>query len=132
MLDSEASVARFLADRLSEEHDVAALTDAREALHHLRSRAHYDVILCDMHLEGMSGLEFLSELTGISCDAADRVVFTAEEPTARRASAELRSRGRPCLERPVDVRQVRRLVRERLWKERLFDAPKGPKEATPS
>lgn len=82
-------------------HRVADAPDARRGI----ERAHrtpFDLVLADLHLPDMSGLELLERLEA-QLDPVPALVLI---------SGELRSSWpRPCLEKPFDFERVRELLR---------------------
>lgn len=110
VVDAQAPLGRAIARSLRSEHDVTAMTDAREALEHVVGGARYDVILCDMNMPGMRGPEFLRELRRRAPDHARRVVFLTGSTTTTGhdvGDAEVR-----ILHKPFDLDALRKLVRE--------------------
>ncbi|HMA96621.1 MAG TPA: ATP-binding protein, partial [Polyangiaceae bacterium] len=74
VLDDDVMVARSIARTLGTQHQVTVCTRGAEALTMLADRS-YDVVFCDVMMPEMSGLEFLSRLSTIRPELAERVVF---------------------------------------------------------
>lgn len=74
VLDDDVMVARSIARTLGTQHQVTVCTRGAEALSMLSERS-YDVIFCDVMMPEMGGLEFLSRLSAIRPELAERVVF---------------------------------------------------------
>jgi CheY-like chemotaxis protein len=101
---------------LAREHDVAAVTSAREALGLIAEGRRYDVILCDLMMPGMSGMDLHAELSALAPDQAERMVFMtggAFTPAARAFLDRLANRS---IDKPFAPASLRSLVRERLEK----------------
>ncbi len=92
----------------------AEVTDGIEALAHLRrSEEPVDVVLCDLEMEGMDGIEFLAELAIACPDAAivlvsgmHRSVMAAVEEMAK--NTRLRVLG--AIEKPLDRQRLLTLL----------------------
>jgi CheY-like chemotaxis protein/anti-sigma regulatory factor (Ser/Thr protein kinase) len=75
IVDDEPMLAETLRFLLEMDHDVEVLLDAREALTRLRDGASHDVILCDLMMPEMTGIQFHEELSRIAPEQARRVIF---------------------------------------------------------
>jgi PAS domain S-box-containing protein len=109
--DDDAMVASALARLLSREHDVVAVNTAREALTRISAGEQFDIVLCDLMMPEMTGMEFHSELSRVAPAQVDRVVFItggAFTPTAR---AFLDSVSNMQVEKPFDGHNLRAIVR---------------------
>jgi DNA-binding response OmpR family regulator len=78
VVDDEEMLRRLIARRLElHDHEVTVAESASEAFLCLAQET-FDVILCDVHLQGMDGPIFLNRLSGL--DAA-RVVLMTGDPS---------------------------------------------------
>ncbi len=76
------------------EHDVTLTTNAVDALMRIRNGETFDVILCDLMMPEMTGVDFYVELQKLAQDQAMRVVFLtggAFTPQARGFSSGCRT-----------------------------------------
>ncbi|MEO8178213.1 MAG: ATP-binding protein [Deltaproteobacteria bacterium] len=110
VLDDEPAIGSVLR-RILCDHDVTLLTTAQEALQLLASGNHFDVILSDLMMPGMSGMEFHAELTRTFPQLVERVVFISGGAFSPNATAFLEQAQIQCIEKPFDARSVLRLVR---------------------
>lgn len=111
VIDDEAALGRVL-PRLLAPHDVTVVGRALEGLERLQGDARFDVILCDVMMPEMNGMEFHRELARQRPDVIDRVVFMSGgvfSPAARAFFAQLPNRR---LEKPLDIPALRRLIDE--------------------
>ena len=99
-------VARSLARVLSGEHDVEVLTSSREALRRAEAGERWDLILCDLMMPGLSGMELSRRLVALAPELGPRLVFLTGGAYTAEARAFLDS-GLPCLEKPVDPVELR-------------------------
>ena len=83
IIDDEPLVLAVLQRMLSGVHDVVTVERAAFALELLERGPPFDVIICDLLMPEMSGMEFYLELARRSADLASRVIFSGG------ASAEL-------------------------------------------
>src|SRR4030095_9132786 len=67
IIDDEPSVLSVLNSLLSSTHDCKTATSAVEAIEYLKQET-YDLVLSDIMMPGMSGLELLAEITKLSRD----------------------------------------------------------------
>jgi PAS domain S-box-containing protein len=74
VVDDDAMLGRALA-RMLKEHDVTVLTDARDARDRLARDPSFDLILCDLMMPEMTGMELHAELARTAPELASRMVF---------------------------------------------------------
>ena len=96
--------------RVLRDHDVSVVTEARSGLELLASGKRFDVILSDLMMPEMSGMEFYDELTRRFPAAADRVVFISGGTFTPSAKAFLDRVPNPRLEKPFDPRRLREII----------------------
>ena len=83
VIDDEAGMGRIFERLLRERGEVTATTDGAEALELLEKET-FDLILCDLNMPAMSGIEFYQGLEQLGGDTARLVfvtggAFTAED-----------------------------------------------------
>jgi CheY-like chemotaxis protein len=90
------------------------MTSAREALSRLSEGASrpFDLILCDLMMSEMSGIELHGELVRRSPELARRVVFMTGGAFTPRARAFLQAVPNRCVEKPLDLETIDDLIRE--------------------
>ncbi|QRK12511.1 PAS domain-containing protein [Archangium violaceum] len=110
VVDDEPYVTRALQRSLSPEHEVATVTGARAALKLLDQGNRFDLILCDVMMPGMTGMDLYAELNRAAPDQAQRVVFMTGGAFTPRALSFLQEVPNPKLSKPLDLRQLRALV----------------------
>jgi CheY-like chemotaxis protein len=110
LVDDDAHVLTALSRQLGRDHFVTGFTEAQLALEAVRQGGTFDVMLCDLMMPSMNGMEFFGKLETLSPALATRVVFVtggAFTPEAGRFVAERRH-----LDKPVEMSKLRSLVRE--------------------
>jgi PAS domain S-box-containing protein len=112
VIDDEESLAQAIRRFLGVEHNVTAVYRARDALDLLELGTRYDVILCDLMMPQITGMELHAEVLRIDPAQASRIVFLtggAFAPSARDFLTAVTNRR---IEKPFDLKEVRRLVNE--------------------
>jgi len=110
-VDDEPMIGTAIARSLRQEHDVTALTSAREALTQLIRGERYDLILCDLMMPEMSGMDLFEEITRVAPAQSERVVFLtggAFTPMARDFLGRVKNHH---MEKPFTPKELREFVR---------------------
>ncbi len=108
VVDDEAMVGKSLA-RLLSAHEVTVLTSAAEALKRATAGERWDVVLCDLMMPEMSGMELEERLSAVAPDLVARIVYMTGGAFTDR-SREFLAAGRPHLEKPVEPAVLRARV----------------------
>ena len=99
IVDDEESIRLTLQEFLQKDgHDVSAVEDAEKAIQHL-TRADFDVVVSDIILPRMTGIDLLTAIHNISPHS--QVVMMTGKPTVDTASAALRAGAFDYLYKPV-------------------------------
>ena len=109
VIEDEPALRRVL-PRLLAPHRVTVVDRGQDGLERLHEGDRFDVILCDVMMPEMNGMQFHQELARVRPDLADRVVFMSGgvfSPTVR-AFFDSIPNGR--VEKPLDIPALRRLV----------------------
>lgn len=109
VVDDERLVGEAIARSLAEENDVEVVTDANQALPRIVA-GRYDVVLCDLMMPIMTGMDLYAEVVRRAPKLAGRLVFMTGGAFTARARAFLESVANPCLEKPLDTSKLRSLV----------------------
>ncbi|MHB8876755.1 MAG: response regulator, partial [Myxococcaceae bacterium] len=97
-------------------HEVTSVLDGREALELLRRGERFDVILCDLMMPELSGMDLHEELAATLPDQAKAMVFLTGGPFTPRARQFLDQVTNPRLYKPYGAEALRALVRDCLDK----------------
>jgi signal transduction histidine kinase len=111
LIDDEKSYANSLGTLLAAEHDVTIVHQAGPALSRLYAGEAFDVILCDLMMAGISGMDLHAALVDVQPSMVPRIVFLTGGATTDRAKAFLQRPDIRYLEKPVDVDTLQRLIR---------------------
>jgi CheY-like chemotaxis protein len=112
VIDDESLVARSLA-RLLAAHEVTVLTSAVEALSRAVAGERWDVVLCDLMMPEMDGVELERRLAVEAPDLVPRIVYLTGGAFTDR-SRDFLAGGRTHLEKPVAPAVLRAKVAERV------------------
>jgi CheY-like chemotaxis protein len=111
VIDDELALASSVRRMLSSEHEVLAITSARDAIERIASGERFDVILCDLMMPEVTGMDLHAELSRLAPDQAEQVIFMTGGAFTSRARTFLDQVGNPRIEKPFDVHSIRALVR---------------------
>jgi CheY-like chemotaxis protein len=110
VIDDDVRVGAALERALSSVAHVEATADARGVLSRLASGERWDVIVCDLLMPETSGMDLYREALRIAPDAAACIIFMTAGAFTPRARAFLEGLRNPCLEKPLDIGQLRSLI----------------------
>ena len=111
VVDDEPDLCEVLREILAEFHDVTTTNDARKALDLIAAGERFDMILCDMAMPEMTGLDFRTRLATSNPEQADRLVLMSGGSTSRSEDVASALPNR-FLEKPFETDTVRMLMRE--------------------
>ena len=112
IIDDEPLIGTTLKVLLGEEHDVVVATNGKQAQQLLAEDADFDVILCDLMMPGVSGMDLHAWLVQRSPVAARRMVFMTGGAFTERARKWISEVPNPRLEKPFDPPELVRLMRD--------------------
>jgi signal transduction histidine kinase len=111
-VDDEPQVLRSIQRALGA-HEVVVADSGREALARLATDATFDVILCDLMMGDMSGMDLHREIGRRSEDLAGRIVFMTGGVFTDGARDFLARVANVCIEKPFDLVALRAMVTAR-------------------
>jgi CheY-like chemotaxis protein len=114
VVDDERLVAESFRRILSDEFTVTAITQPEQALAWISSGESFDVILCDVMMPVMNGVELRNRIEGLSPDQAARIVFVTGGIVMPEVRALLERVPNAWLEKPIDIEGLRELIRRRV------------------
>lgn len=88
--------------RMLSDHDVICISSAEEAFAKIEQGERYDVILSDLMMPGMSGMDLHEAIAKIAPDQVARMVFMTGGAFTPEASAFFDAVKTPTLEKPFD------------------------------
>jgi CheY-like chemotaxis protein len=112
IVDDEVSFAHALRRVLHRTHDVEVLGDGALALAAIMAGQRFDVILSDVSMPKMTGVELLEQLVTHAPDQARHFVFLTGGVFPERTEQRIRALGTRQLEKPVDLGELRSTISE--------------------
>jgi len=106
VVDDDALVARAVARSIGGGHAVEVATEAREVLARVAAGERWDLVLCDLMMPDLSGMELHARVLGLDPAQADRLVFMTGGAYTARAREFLDSVPNARLEKPIDRRAL--------------------------
>lgn len=102
VVDDDRDMARYIQSLLRREgHAVDLAAEGGEALRRL-DRRHYDLIVSDMHMAGIDGIELFQRLEREHPDAVARLIFVTGDVANRELEQFFVLAGRPVVPKPFD------------------------------
>jgi DNA-binding response OmpR family regulator len=119
IVDDEPQIAEVVRLILQSDHDASTAAGAAQAFELLTADPAgpaFDVILCDLHMPGMSGMDLYEKLLATRPEVAERIVFmTGGTYTSRSRDFVARVKN-TCIDKPVDAAELCALVARRVRK----------------
>ncbi|WP_309895940.1 two-component regulator propeller domain-containing protein [Archangium sp.] len=114
IIDDEPLVVATLVRTLAREHDVLSFTSARQALERLRAGEPCELILCDLMMPELTGMELHATLARENPALAERMLFLTGGAFTEATRAFLASTRQPCVQKPFEPEALRARVNELL------------------
>jgi signal transduction histidine kinase len=100
VIDDDPMIGAVLKRVLDDAHDVESTTQPQEAIARLRAGERFDLILCDMMMPEMTGIEVHAEVSETLPDQATRMMFLTGGATSARARAFVAQHAGRIVEKP--------------------------------
>jgi PAS domain S-box-containing protein len=113
VVDDEPMIGATLA-RILSAHEVTSLHSAREALTRIEAGERFDLVLCDLMMPEMSGMDLHAALAKAAPEMASRMVFLTGGIFTAAARAFVERTSVPVLEKPFDPASLREMVAKRV------------------
>jgi signal transduction histidine kinase len=114
VVDDEPMIATSVQRTLSAQHEVVAVGSASEALTRIGAGERFDVIICDLMMPQMTGMDLHAELSRVVREQADRMIFLTGGAFTTRARAFLDETPNQRVEKPFDTVHLRALINDRI------------------
>jgi CheY-like chemotaxis protein len=110
IVDDDRTACSAMTRVLSDEYDVESATSARRGLSLLEQRR-FDVILCDLIMPEMRGVDFYEALGKIDPGLRSRVVFMSGGAFSKADRLLLERAGNHCIDKPFDIAELQSVLR---------------------
>jgi PAS domain S-box-containing protein len=110
LIDDEPAFRGSIAHLLGLTHDVTAAASAREALDRILGGERFDLLLCDLMMPEMTGIDLYEELHRAAPEQAARMVFLSGGAFTARAQAFLKRVPNAHLEKPFTMEDLHALI----------------------
>ncbi len=114
VVDDEELVVRSVKRILSKEHDVVGTVSAAEALALCAGGEKFDLILCDLMMPDMTGMDLHHELLRVAPEQAEKMIFVTGGAFTEKARRFLSETPREHLEKPFYSANLRAIVQRYL------------------
>lgn len=112
VVDDEAIFTQALRRLLQRSYDVEVANDGEQALAIIRAGKRFDVIVSDVSMPAMNGIELYEAVTILDEEQARHFVFLTGGAFGGHAQSHLQKLGMRQLEKPVDVTALRHTIDE--------------------
>ena len=114
IIDDEPLILGALRRAFAGDYRITCISDARQALSRLASGERYDVVLCDLMMPEMSGMDVYAELARVAPDQVERMIFLTGGAFTTRAREFLEQVPNARIEKPIDFQNLRALMKNLL------------------
>ena len=101
IVDDQPTLAKAIRRMLSD-HDVTVVESAREALAKIEAGERYDVILCDVMMPELSGMDLHARLGSLAPEQVAKIVFMTGGAFTKQAADFFDRVANPTIEKPFD------------------------------
>jgi PAS domain S-box-containing protein len=109
IVDDEPAITQHLVEILGDDHDAVAVNAAADALARIEAGERFDVILCDLMMPHMTGMELHAALERVVPEQAARLVAMTAGAFSPQARAFLAT-GRRSVDKPFDFVQLEAVI----------------------
>jgi signal transduction histidine kinase/CheY-like chemotaxis protein len=106
VVDDEPEIRRALRRLLGRSHTVSGCASGVEALELIRDGERFDVILCDLLMPAMTGMELLETLAAEFPDQASRMVFVTGAATSESAQGFVKEQAHRVIRKPFTPKAI--------------------------
>ena len=113
-VDDEPLFLKLLQRILSASHDLTATGSAADALSRVTAGERFDLVICDLMMPGMNGIDLFEAVHRLDPEQAGRFLFLTGGATTQRGAEFLEARPGRYLAKPFTYNELRRLVAAQL------------------
>jgi signal transduction histidine kinase len=115
VVDDDAKVLAMLDRILSHRHDVTLTSDGTEALALITAGRRFDLVLCDLMMPTMNGMELFERVETIAPEQASGFVFLCGGAVTQRAAEFLDAHAGQRFDKPFQLHELETMIAERLF-----------------
>ena len=115
VVDDEADICRMVERALRNiAETVHTCTDPTEALARIQAGDRFDLIICDVMMPRLTGIDLLRAIAGIDPAQADRLAFLTASTLPEEHESQFRGLSNTVLRKPISIAALRDFVRQRV------------------
>jgi len=114
IIDDDIEVAMSMERALRDQHDVTIAVDGRQALGKVGAGEMYDVILCDLMMPNVGGIDVYEALSVTHPELAKRIAFMTGGALSERSQEFIERTGRKLLSKPFTLEAARAVIADYL------------------
>jgi CheY-like chemotaxis protein len=114
VVDDEPMLCKVIRRVLGQDHEVIVATSAEGALQLINDGQRFDIILSDLMMPEMTGMDLHTELLRLAPDQADKMIFMTGGTFTEAAKSFLESVPNQTMEKPFRNAALRQLVQSRM------------------
>jgi signal transduction histidine kinase len=114
VVDDELVVGSTVRRLLASDHEVATMNSAQQVIEHLSQGARYDIILCDLMMPEVTGMDLYAAVCKLAPEQAKRMIFMTGGAFTHKAREFLSEVENPRVEKPFEPTGLKDLVNTRL------------------
>ena len=115
VIDDEPIITTTIRRTLEPDHQVTCVRSVREATALIDRGERFDVILCDLMLPDVDGMDFYDDLLRSRPEVARQIIFISGGAFTQKAEEFVASVSNRCLEKPFSPQALRTAVRQTLF-----------------
>ena len=112
VIDDEPSLASAVRRTLHKQHEVTVMTDPLEAAAWLQTRPQLELIICDLMMPKLPGMDLYEQVLSFDPALAKKFVFLTGGAVTERAADFLATVNNPVVDKPFEPAALRALVRQ--------------------
>jgi CheY-like chemotaxis protein len=122
IVDDEPRLALAVKDMIGPEYDTHIVTSGAEALSLLTKepRPSFDLILCDLHMPEISGMDLHDKLSALQPAMAEQMVFMTGGTFSERSREFVGRVANACIDKPIDLGRLRSLLASAMRQRPLY------------
>lgn len=114
IVDDQEALSGAIVRVLEGTHDVRAVTNAKDALGLFAAGERFDVVISDLMMPELNGMDFYEQLLKTAPDQAGKMIFMTGGAFTDRAASFIARFPERVVSKPLDLLALRRLVEQHL------------------